>query len=68
MKPSGMQVWCNYPNPTHTTNWVPSSGWSCYRSTTVYIYPNDVFEVDKILFNKYIQKNQLSIPDSQPKW
>jgi len=35
MKPLGMQVWRDYPNPAHTTNWVPSSGWSCYRSSTV---------------------------------
>jgi len=26
-----------HPNPTNTTDWVPSSGWSCERSCTVYI-------------------------------
>jgi len=33
----------------------------------IYIYPNDIFEVDKILFKKYFHKNQLSMPDSRPK-
>jgi len=29
MKPLGMQVRRDHPNPANTTNWVPSSGWSC---------------------------------------
>jgi len=32
-----------------------------------YVYPHDIFEVDKIFFKYYFQKNQLSTPDSQPK-
>jgi len=29
MKPLGMQVWRDHPSPAYTTNWLPSSGWSC---------------------------------------
>jgi len=29
MKPLGMQMWRDHPSPPNTTNWVPSSGWSC---------------------------------------
>jgi len=29
MEPLAMQVWRNHPSPANTTNWVPSSGWSC---------------------------------------
>jgi len=29
MKPLGMQVWCEHSRSANTTNWVPSSGWSC---------------------------------------
>jgi len=35
MEPLGMQVWCDHPSPANTTNWVPSSGWSCWRNSIV---------------------------------
>jgi len=43
MKPLKIQVWRDHLSRAHTTNWVPSSGWPCYRSSTVYIYIQTAF-------------------------
>ena len=67
MKPLGMQVDATTPAPlTRPTECRPvdgrASGVSLYIS-----YPNDIFEIDKISFKNYVQKNQLSVPVSRPK-
>jgi len=68
MKPLGMEVWRDHPSPaTRATECRPVGGCASGVPLYIYIYPNDIFEVEKIFFKNYFQKNQLSIPDSRPK-
>jgi len=45
----------------------PVGGRSSGVPLYIYIYPNDIFEIDKIFFKNYFQKNRLFMPDSRPK-